>query len=527
MAKRPRKTDRRFHESTSRAICRLAFVLLGAVPLLWCTAFSVLQLTPVYKGWLTARWEQTLEQALDLPVEIESVEPVSPNVTVLRGLVFSHRETGALLCRASSLRLENYSGQCLVRVESSEIDGARMREAWEHLHDFVLCRPYRFLVQTSLQIDSLHVHGADDSHDLSNIRARVFPEDKSTWLDMSFLIEPSDESDAAGMAPTKIVLRRYHEESMLTTESRINAGDRPLPCSLVQRLVPELKNLGPQAELLGTIFVDVSRDGWVAQIKGADHENSDARATIRNVDFARLSWSLPDLIEGVGSIDVHQARFGNKGIESLQAALILQDGGWISSLALEKMQRFLGVAVEPGLIERSPQGVHFQLGYFKFELSAAGLRLTGYEPSLGTMLGGRNRQALAWRPNEGWRETIPMANLVAVLQQSAVPPASVTSASVSPGSGAPGSGAPGSGAAGFWGGELWNDCQGDQPIDAVVAPAASCRRGQNRSSGVGTKQHAVRPEVERALLKPSTSFSTPSRAEFSMPKLAGLVSGLR
>jgi hypothetical protein len=285
------------------------------------------------------------------------------------------------------------------------------------MHDFVLCRPYRNQLQTTIQLKRLQVQADQQDHILQGLRARIFPKDDSTWLDLTFRLRSEEGTDAGQEMPAKVVLRRYHSESMLTTESRINSGDRPLPCSLVKCVVPEVACLGDQAEMSGTIFIDITQDAWTAEIRGENGESQAARASIRNVDFARLSWSLPETLEGLGTVDIERVRFGNQGISSMQAAISLESG-WVSAIALHQMQTRLGVSLQPGLIERSPQGVHFQLGYLKFDISAAGLRLGGYEPSGGTMLGGRNRQALAWRPNDGWQEIIPLPNLVAVLQQS-------------------------------------------------------------------------------------------------------------
>jgi hypothetical protein len=106
MADRQSRSKWRVHESTTRALCRFAFVALGLLPLALCLVWSAQAFLPTYQRQQASRWEQLLSSQIGAQLKIAAVESLAPQRYALHEVRLLHPETSVELGRARRADIE-------------------------------------------------------------------------------------------------------------------------------------------------------------------------------------------------------------------------------------------------------------------------------------------------------------------------------------------------------------------------------------------------------------------------------------
>lgn len=395
-------SKRRFHESTSRGLCRLAWLGLGVLPLLATLAFCAVQFMPSYQTSQAARWEQRLELLLGSTVQVASVQSLTPTKARLLQVRVLHPETGLAIAQLNQVDFEQRGGQWLIQIDRAEVEGRRLAQAAKLIHDSLLCKPQRKHAELfraiSLSARELVVNAAQPTPAIAEVLARVYPTKKSTILSLDFdVVASASDTLAAGLADdqrTQLVLERMHEEGGLETRAQLRTGSRALPCSLVAMFWPEVELLGSQAEFQGVIDLALAEDKWRVMVglgatpqltaqSGGSHENAASRAKtttssllINNVDFGRLCWASETELTGRGMLWLSKLNATNERLGAVAGQVRLGPGRASREL-FDAAATHLGVVLAPALETSAARQVSFDEVNCSFYIEPSAFYLGG------------------------------------------------------------------------------------------------------------------------------------------------------
>ncbi len=384
--------NRRIHEATSRALCRLAFVLLAALPLAVCLSWCALQFVPAVGRWQVQRQLAPVNAALGLSVHAERVQFLTPHRTVVRNVEIRHPETRMLIGSAAEIMIVRRRDQWSVQLQHVELHASQLNAAGARIHDWLLCQPQqsRATVVSANQL-TIHdqVHGA---RSLEHVTAKLFPGLDETWLSLQAQLEAEDPGTA------KVVVHRYHDPQRLVTRAQIRTQDTALPCWLVGLAWPDAKALGSQAQFSGTLDWEASQRGWQANVESS--------VTIDHFPLSSLFWTSAD-ITGSGRLEIQRASISQAGVALLTGQLAVGPGR-VGRQALEAARQPLGLTVDRSVISGSARDVGFDQAYCFFHIVPSSLHWVG---SLSDARGN-----LAVRTEQQWQIPIPLSRVVNYLE---------------------------------------------------------------------------------------------------------------
>ena len=341
MAGRRQQFGYQLHESTRRALCRLAFVLLGLAPLLFCLSLCVAEFLPSHHRWRAARWENWLSSQLGITVDVSSVENLSPDRYALHGVRLIHPETNATLGRAIKVDIVSTQGKWHVRLEGTELESRDLAAAWKMTHDWILCRPALHSKPVVLNMDKLTIHGLTQETMLTNITMQSSPQAESLQLDVNFhLAQASDGQRSRTLAaameqtPSRVTIRRNHQASRLSTVIELDTAT-PLPCSALSSLIPAIDRLGGATTFTGYLQLELLADSWTSSL---------SKAEFQHIDFAQLTRNTHANITGMGTIRVDEAQLKKQRIEYAHVTANVELGR-INNEFLQAMGRYLDVDI--------------------------------------------------------------------------------------------------------------------------------------------------------------------------------------
>ncbi|QDV27143.1 hypothetical protein Q31a_55300 [Aureliella helgolandensis] len=424
------------HESTARGLTRLAFLILGVLPLAFCVAWTLLHATSLYGRFRTAQWEAWLTGTLGVSVEVASWEGKSPDRFVLHGIQLKHPETKQIIARVQSADVAFYRGQWLVQLDQPNLESDQMATVWRIAHDWMLCRPSAASKAAVFRMQQVVVRSETREQTLRNVLVSFFPEFDSQWLTIDFqftdrpehlvgaqsheALAQNESQQAEQIDSSRLMIRRHHGEQQLMTEMQLRTGATSLPCSLVVDLLPQLKALGDQARFAGVIdFRQWNRVWglWINKPKSTPEANSDDEwSRFEGIDFGRLTWGSGAALNGMGNLLIKEAFLSSEGLQSIHGGLEMPTPGFISGRLLETMGRYMDV-VTPVTQSMPDGGYAFRAVHCFFQISPGKIHLVGRQPD-GVIVAG-NQGVLATRAIEKWSQPIELSRVVAALSDSA------------------------------------------------------------------------------------------------------------
>ncbi len=399
MAGGRRQFGYQLHETTQRLLCRLAFVLLGFLPLIACSFFAVAQYFPGYQRWRAEQAESWLASQLGLDVEIAAVESKSPTHYALHGVRFIHPESRAAIGRVRQIDVQLRRGQRLVHMVEPELEGRQLAATWKIVHDWFLCRPQRYAHMAAFTMDQLTVRGMMDVDTISDIAVKMLPSENALLLEIDFVLD-NPLASQPGTA-SQLIIRRDHRENQLLTDIQLRSTV-PLPCELIAGLVPQVQRLGQYATFSGVLDFHLRDASWEATL---------TNSSFQQIDFGQLSQDTGAGISAMGRIDLEQAIITHRHVKFVKGSVRLGPGRIDSTLL-----RAMGEHMDIELRLTNPVSVHaFDAAGWHVRIHPEGVQIAGGLGPEGDALFIDRLGGLAKRSPMKWEESIAFEQVVSTL----------------------------------------------------------------------------------------------------------------
>lgn len=396
------------HESTQRGLCRLVFVLLGLGPLGVCCVFSAAQFVPYYQRLRAARCEQWLSSQIGVDVEVAALENKTPARFALHGVRLVHPETRATIGRVPLIEVEMLRGQWSIQLTRPELEGRQLSAAWRIVHDWFLCRPKRYTHVASIGMDGLTIRGSSEVDAFAEVAVKLLPARDALLLEVNFRLANSEAAANPKSSKTpfsQLSIRRNHRENQLMTDLQLRANS-PLPCWLVDGLLPSARKLGDYATFQGSVGFQMSGAAWHAEL---------GEAHFQQVDFGRLSQDSGVAVSGMGTLYLNSAVLAQRRLEFALGTVMLGPGR-IGTRLLTAMGQHLDIEVR----SNGSASVHaFDAAAVSIQIEPAGVKIAGRlaaDALLTDSLG-----AIAERSQKKWEERISVAKIAEAFQAGASP----------------------------------------------------------------------------------------------------------
>lgn len=399
MAGGRRQFGYQLHETTQRLLCRLAFVLLGFMPLIACSLFAAAQYFPGYQRWRAEQAESWLAQQLGLDVEIAAVESKSPTHYALHGVRFIHPESRAAIGRVRQIDVQLRRGQRLVHMREPELEGRQLAATWKIVHDWFLCRPQRYAHMAAFTMDQLTVRGMLDVDTISDIAVKMLPSENALLLEIDFVLNHALASQPS--TASQLIIRRDHRENQLLTDIQLRSTV-PLPCALVAGLVPQVQRLGQYATFSGVLDFHLRNASWEASL---------TNSSFQQIDFGQLSQDTGAGISAMGRIDLKQAIVADHYVKYADGSVRLGPGR-IDSALLRAMGEHMGVELR---LTNSVSVHAFDAAGWYVRIHPQGMQLAGGLGPAGDALFTDGLGGLAKRSPVKWEESIAFEQVVSTL----------------------------------------------------------------------------------------------------------------
>ena len=353
-------------------LVRAGFLLFCLVPTIGITAWAVARAAsgPAVDKSL---WEEELEWLLGLDVSIAEVARPEQGVTVLQGVEISDPETGPL-ARIGAIELARTEQGIVLIASQVEVQAEGLARVWELVHDRVLRsrRPTDLPIHFSaseLTIQAIDSSGEAQAGTLVDCDGWIAASETGPQLALTFRRAGSD-----GAAAEFHLLRKNRQATPPATYWSLDTAGAPLPCLLVARQVPVLKNLGEGCQFSGKV--------WGQHQDGRWHGEFDGR--LQNVDLHKLvTQRFPHLLSGAADIEVSAVLHDGR----LQSATgsIHSPGGTIGrSLVEASCQAFPLKCL--ALETAQDKNWRYSELHFGFDVNVEGIKLAGGCDPLGEVL---------------------------------------------------------------------------------------------------------------------------------------------
>ncbi|MCY2982653.1 MAG: hypothetical protein NTY15_03350 [Planctomycetota bacterium] len=322
-----RKKRLQFHESTQRALCRMAFFCFALLPIFAVGGYSLLKRTPWYQSYQKDWWERRLSDNLGVNVSFASIEFPSPNKFRVKDLVCANAETGRQILKVAQVTTLMDRSGWYVEVDKPELNGAQIETAMRTVHDRYLCRPQSTASLLGLAMTELVISDGNESTKFQNVKVTLKPTEPMSELKVSCLLDGQKFADQLSY----FVVERDHVAQ--TTNWKINSADVAIPCRILSERFLELKNLGSQASFRGSI------EGW--------QNDRQWEATVRGqflaVDLAVVSTPYGKGLQGMGELNLAYAVFRDgklRGVDGgFKSNSCIADTAWLDELFAQQVLR--------------------------------------------------------------------------------------------------------------------------------------------------------------------------------------------
>jgi hypothetical protein len=380
MARRKNNSKWQMHESSQRGLCRAAFVLLGALPLLFVILFSIAQFIPVYQQHRADAWSTTLSGRLGVDVQVAAVESLAPERFVLHGIRLSHPESQASLGRIRSVLVHRKGAVWSIQLDQPDLETRQLATTWQMIHDWFVCRPQSTQPAIRIECDGLRLRDGnlDQSLEpsLEQIAVEIYSQTERTVVGAEFRMPTAEP----GAKPCMLRIVRQHSDRHLSTVLEFDSGPTGLPCKLISPVFPLVQQLGDRALFLGNLSLHQRNNTWQADV---------TKSSLKGIDFGRLASGLDFRFTGEGSLEFKNVRVTDRGLQ-YALCLVTADYGRIDGNLLIASQQMLGVS-----LPRPVQTANVELHSFDqlrawFEIAPGTLSLVGgIEHSLPDKIGPR------------------------------------------------------------------------------------------------------------------------------------------
>ncbi|HWB00026.1 MAG TPA: hypothetical protein VG713_16115 [Pirellulales bacterium] len=348
------------HELTRRRICRVAFVVLCALPTSGILAWGAARRSPARLAAHVAE----LERAIGLPISVEAVSYPRPGATLLHSLELHDPETGAAMLTCRLLEVASDGDRCVLRASSAEIDAAFVPQLWQALERRLRRTAHDADPPWSLVARELTWRGPHAAQTFTDLAGQLVADDSVHRAELAFHL-------AGASADEMIAVRasRRAADRPGATNVTLDTGHGSLPANVFVPLVEAAACLGARAEFRGKLSIDLRPTGWAGHLAG----EFDA------VDLDSLvSAQFPHTLSGAATLRVDHAQL-DQGRLVEAAAGVSAGPGVISRSLLVSAGSMLGLFDRDTMIPAS-QHLPFDRMTFDVTIDEAGLRFLGLAP---------------------------------------------------------------------------------------------------------------------------------------------------
>ncbi len=360
------------HERTERALCRLAFLALCALPTMLTIGVAGWTRTPWHYRRQIAALEQTLQLRLGLEVEVGGLRCPAPGVWELQRVILRDPETGDEVARVREVAYAVISERVIVHLSQPEIKSAQLNLVWRLVHDRFLCQPDLLESGLRLTAEDLSLHSHVQGLTLSPVRVEVEPRADKTLAIVRFKLADG----GAREEPAQLEVTRSRDGDRPRTEWSLKTGSEALPCSVLADYLPAMRRLGVQAEFKGILDWELDREDYKVTIAGA---------TFTNVNLSELLEPFDHRISGLGTIEVQElVRHSGQKIAKATGSIVMRDAK-IDTPLLQAMGKLANVRVAPMPPDIGPRvacqllAMHIQLNGDNLHLSGIAYRQPNFE----------------------------------------------------------------------------------------------------------------------------------------------------
>ncbi len=353
----------RMHERSERALCRLTFLLLCALPTLVTLCGVIVTLTPWYHRGEIRRLESMLNQRLGVVVQIGDMEHGKPGYWELRDVVLRHPETDREVARVATVLFTRNDRKMGVHLSQPQIQAEQLSTVWNLIHDRFLCQPQLTGELVQLGAEGLTLLGSPQAITLTPVDVLVKSDDRQTTASMRFAL--AGESATAKRA--RLDVHRIRDSVSPRTTWVLESGDTPLPCGVLATYLPVMRRLGPEAEFSGLVRWEQQQSDYQVRLENA---------RFANVNMLDLSQPFDFPFSGVGLIEVDSLhRLGGQPIQWAQGRLTVE-GAKIDSRLIRRLAFEMGAKVDLERLEAATR-IDCDLISLGFTLDQAGVSTRG------------------------------------------------------------------------------------------------------------------------------------------------------
>lgn len=380
------------HERTERALCRLAFLVLCALPTSLVVAMTVVTWTPWYHQCQIRKMELALTQRLGVTVAITDMQRPSPGAWQLEGVKLSDPETGAKVATVRTAFYAKVDGEVRLHLAQPEIQSDQLGLVWRVVHDRFLCQPDLLGQRLRLRAQDLSLHSQPQGLTLSPVDVWIEPRGDETRAVAQFSLAGWNPSEK----PAQLAVTRFRGGAKPRTVWELQTGSRSLPCSVLADHLPVMRRLGIDAEFSGLLRWQLDREDYSVELK---------EARFANVNMLDLFEPFDYHVSGKGLIELQSlTRHSGRSVSEAIGKLTIQNGrvevGLLRRLAASFNAQMLPLEVaDTERIDCDLVATEFQL--YGNEVQVAGIcyRQPNYESATpGTAIIANNRPLLNFDP---------------------------------------------------------------------------------------------------------------------------------
>lgn len=351
------------HEQTRILLCRLAFVLLCAVPTI-CVAWA----TYHYRGdsYIEARredWMAVLSDKLNLDVRIKKLSYPLWNLALLEEVALVDPETDMTLATARYLEVTTDEHGWTIVASHPEIQGDQLGAISQLIETRLLCGRAFHLAPLAISANQLTIRRGDTAQTFQDVSAKVVTIETGKRATIEFKPVGAESAKLS-----TLTLERIRQGNSPRTICKLETRDASLPCSTLAGLLPALESLGPQPEFRGTATVEQRAGQFKTNLRGVFTSVELENVLARRFPQHRFT----------GSAELALDSFQMDGGEIVEAKGTLRTtgGGMINRALLDALAERLQLA--PVRASKGRDGlVRYSQLAFGFDLTARGLSISG------------------------------------------------------------------------------------------------------------------------------------------------------
>jgi hypothetical protein len=345
-------------------LCRSGFVLFALLPTIVVGSWIVRRGLPEYALAQRAEWERELSQRLGVTVTIGEVAYLRPSVASLRDVRFSNPETDETIATVPEAEVTHTDAAFAIEASQPIVDVRQLALLGSTLHERLLQTAGDRAIDFEVAAGDLTLQSGSQAVTLrqfTGLYGKTALGDPSVNGEFTFTGKTGTEHRGT------LTILRNRQLRPAVTRYELDTGNGPLPCWLLSDSLPQLSQLGPDAEFSGAAVWMNSSEGLSAEFVG----------NLNEVDFDSLvSDQLLHQLSGLANVTLEPAKIEGGRLSQLRGTVQAHDG-WISPSLLSAAAEHLQVRLLADLPESSAQSVPYRQLSIGFDLRDRELLLSG------------------------------------------------------------------------------------------------------------------------------------------------------